>query len=149
MTELTGSLVVVTQAVVDCLIANADTLGVDSNKGIFYGDQNQIPITPALCVEPDNKAQDYKGTGTSRYRQIFTVYVLCYHSKVQSPQSNRKDADTMAEKIQAVLHIDRTYGGIVVDMYVSSIASGYAPKEGELMRASRLTLTGQSQTLIG
>ena len=37
---------------------NADALGIEA---VYYGDQDRLPVTPAVCVEPDNKARNLKG----------------------------------------------------------------------------------------
>lgn len=149
---LTGSLAEVTSLIYDLMIdeTNAEAIGVDPEKGVFYGDQDLLNTTPMLCVEPDTKEQDYKGSGGvgPMMSQNFIVYILCYHSAVKSPQGNRKDADAFAERVETVIHSNRTLGGKIIEMHVATITSGYATKSNTLVRASRVTITGKSQTIL-
>lgn len=148
---LTGKLSVVAQAIQDKLQSDAAKfLGLHS---VFYGDQDLIPGTPTVCVEPDQKDQDYKPTGF--FRQNISVFLLVYVNKVTSPQANRKEADILAEEIEDFIHTDRTLLDAnnsnlprVIEIHVSRIESGYATKKGEIYRTSRITLSGTSQSLM-
>jgi hypothetical protein len=146
---LTASLAEVTQALVDKLELNADSLGL---KGIYYGDQNKLPITPIACVEPDNK--DIISISPFRKVEIeLTLYIVVYHSYVESPQANRQEADLMAESIETLIHADkgllRTDGTPrVIHCYIKQVTSGYVKKGTSTVRASRLTFSARTQNQL-
>lgn len=140
---ITGSLVTVADALTAKLVANKESLGIED---VFYGDQNLIPRSPAVCVETGNKARALAGA-TRRTDNIFVVYILVYHSEIRSPQSNRRAADALAESIETLIHQDPTLGGLVTHGYVTSVEPGYVDRPNT-MRACRITYEGQSRTLL-
>jgi hypothetical protein len=140
----TDSLVTVADVLVAKLEASADSLGLTD---VFFGDQDLIPRSPAACVEPGDKTRDLQGA-TRRTENVFTIYILVYHSEVRSPQSNRKDADTLAEAIESLIHSDATLGGLVRHCYVTQVQSGYARKQNALMRSSRITFEARNMTQL-
>lgn len=141
---LTASLVEVSESLYNKFEAAKGTLGIGA---VFYGDQNRLPVTPALCVEPDGKTNTLK----SAFRVIaieFKVYVLLYHGSVTSPQDNRRAADALAEAVETLIHADRTLGGLVTHCMVDEVASGYITKGSTLIRSSRLTFSAISQNQL-
>lgn len=143
---LTDSYVTVAQAVNSILVANRTTLGL---QDVFYGDQNRIPRTPAACVEPGGKSRTLNGM-PRRTDLTLTAYVLVYHFRLATAEAVRLENDTLAEDIEAFLHIDAqlkdTEGeAVVIDSMVTSIESGYQMKANSLFRASRLTFEARSQ----
>jgi len=141
---LTDSLVAVADVIYDKLTANMESLGL---AGVLYGDQELLPSSPIACVESDNKTRDLRGA-TRRTDNVMTVFVLLYHSEVRSPQSNRRDSDLLAERVEALLHLDPTLGGIVTHSYATQLTSGYVVKNGQLLRASRITFQATSVTSL-
>ncbi len=143
---LTGKLTDVCDAIFDLLTTEANDLGL---KAVYYGDQDRIPTTPVACVEPDDKNKAYKGGGMGSYLKVdFTVYILVYHDLITSPQTNRRGANLLAEDIETLLAQNSRLDGLVIESLVTQNTSGYAKKANQLMRASRLTWTGLSQTLL-
>ena len=140
----TDSLVELTQYVFDKLTLVKNELEV---VDIFYGDQDRIPRSPTLCVEPINLRRELAGA-TRRTNNIFLIYVLSYHSEVRSPQSNRKDSDKLAEAVATVLHADPTMGTRVAHSYVIETVSGYQVKSNQMFRANRLTLEARNITQL-
>lgn len=138
------SIVTLCQYIVDKLTDNAEALGL---VDIYYGDQERIATSPAACVEPGPKNRDLQGANR-RTENTITIYVIVYHSEIRSPQSNRKDADALAEAIEAVLHLDPTLGGYVRHSYVTNISPGYVNKINGPMRASRLTFEASNITML-
>jgi hypothetical protein len=141
---LTASLAQVSEALFTKFETNKASLGIEA---VYYGDQNRLPVTPALCVEPDAKQNTLK----SALRVIaieFKVYILIYHSSVTSPQDNRRAADALAEATETLIHADRTLGGLVTHCMVDEVASGYVTKNNSLMRASRLSFSAISQNQL-
>lgn len=150
----TDNLAVVTQYLVDKIQANRATLGMPTGTdvvNVFYGDQDIITSTPSVCVEPDNKHRILNG---DRRRTVneFRIGILIYQGLVTDPQTNRKDADELAEAIETLIHADATFGAnpnqLVIHSLVESIESGYQKKGGSVLRSSRLTVTATSQTIL-
>lgn len=140
----TDSLVTVVDAVTAKLESNVEALGLTD---VFFGDQDLIPRSPAACVEPGTKERDLQGANR-RTENTFTIYILVYHSEVRSPQSNRRDADVLAEAIETLLHQDATLSGLVRHCYVVKVESGYARKQNGVMRSSRITFEASNMTRL-
>ena len=138
------SIVTLCQYIVDKLVAHSEDLGI---VDVLYGDQERIAVSPSVCVEPGPKLRDLQGA-TRRTENRITIFVIVYHSEVRSTQSNRKDADALAEAVEAVLHLDPTLGGYVRHSYVTSIVPGYVTKANGPMRASRVTFEASNMTRI-
>jgi hypothetical protein len=133
LVEVAGTL----HAVMDT--AKAD-LGL---QAVYYGDQNKIPVTPVACIEPDTKTRLLRSA--TRVTDIdFTIFIIIYLQRIQSPQTNRIGSDAIAEDIEDFLHQDPTLGGILIHSYVASVNSGYVTKSDGLVRACRLQYTGRS-----
>lgn len=140
---LTDSAVVVAQYVFDMVEYNKAALGIEA---VFYGDQSKYPVTPAAAVEPAIKRRVLVGA-PRRSENTLQVFVMVYVGRIGDNQINTKDADTIAEAVEALIHTDPTLGGLVVNSMVESIEPGYANR-GAVMRASRLTLTALSKTQL-
>jgi hypothetical protein len=121
----------------------AEGLGIEESA-IFYGDQERIPISPAVCVEPGEKKVELYGAG--RMTEVnFVVYILTYHSELRDLESNRRDADRLAETITDLLNADAGFFGLAIHCFVSNVSSGYATKTNNTLRASRITFELKSQ----
>lgn len=130
-------------ALVDLFSANIEDLAI-GDGGIFYGDQERIPTSPAICVEPNEKRSSLYGGG--RMTEVtLSVYVLVYHSEVRSLQDNRRDADKLAEDVTDLLNADATFSGRATHCYVTSVQSGYSTKTNTTMRSSRIVFELTSQ----
>lgn len=115
-------------------------------EDVFFGDQQLIPKTPSVAVEPGPMARELTGL-PFRTDNTFTVFLIIYHSKVQGSQITRKECLEYAEAIMALLHTNKTMGDNVIHGYVTSIDPGYATRGGTLMMSTRLTWSGLSKTL--
>jgi hypothetical protein len=148
----TGSLVTVTQYLVDKIIAGRSGLSMVTDvENVVYGDQVKIPFNPYICVEPDNKRRELNGV-RRRTEVNFAIGVLIYRGSVDDPTSNRKDADTLAEAVEALIHNDARFGtppnDLVIHSLVESIESGYNRKGNSVLRTSRLSVTAKSQIIL-
>lgn len=141
MATLTGSLKVFTSYYYDLLVAHKSDLGL---QAVYYGDQDHLPVSPAVCVEPQGKTRTLVRIGRGTDVE-FSLFLLLYGSKIRDPQTNRADIDQLAEDIEALVHQDERLGGLVVTSLVTRIESGYATKSNAIMRASRLTIEARSQ----
>lgn len=116
---------------------------------VFYGDQDKIPRTPAICVEPGDKTRNLNGL-PRRTEVNMTVYLILYHYQLESIQVVREDNDTLAEQIEDFLHQDPQLrdnlgNATVIDSLVTRIESGYQQKRNSLFRASRMSFEARSQ----
>lgn len=117
------------------LLTNAKTdLGLGA---VFYGDQTKIPSRFTACVEPDSDKAQLQG-GFRRVDRTVVIYVLLYDSAIQSTSDNRRESDVKAELIENLLNKNAYLEGFT-HCYVTSIESGYAIKDGSVMRSNRIT----------
>src|SRR5512139_916007 len=148
-TPLTGSIVVVADAMITQIqggtysIVPADLAPMD----IFYGDQERIPRTPAVCVEPGEKNRELQGA-PNMTSNTFDIYVLIYHNKMQEIQLTRRECDVLAYEIEKRLHQNLQLGGIIIHGYCVSNESGYTYKQNTLYRSARLTYRATSKTSL-
>lgn len=150
----TDSLAVVTQYLYDKILANRTALGLPTGADItnvFYGDQDLIQFTPAICIEPDTKRRTLNGV-RRRTENEFRVGILIYEGDHTDPQKNRKATDLLAEAVETLIHADATFGTnpnqLVIHSLVESIESGYKKKGNSTIRMSRLMVIATSQTML-
>lgn len=148
MADPTDSFVVFTeklQAIVESVQAD---LGI---ADVWYGDQQQIPRTPTVCVVADGKDRAHAGA-PRRVANTLKAFILVYHSKVQDIQLNSKEADKLAEALEAAVHEDPTLGGIVIHSLVTRTESGEMTRRVNTLatqfRSTRLTVEGLSKTML-
>jgi len=119
---------------------------------VFYGDQDRIPATPSVCVEPGDKTRQLDGA-PSMTQNEFEIYILVYHNKVQENQLTRLECDQIAYDIEMLVHQDLqlTNGGVtpnVIHGFVRNNESGYTYKRETLYRSARLTWYGKNKTSL-
>lgn len=144
MSNLTGSLRVVCDYMYDLIDKNASALGIEA---LYYGDQDKLPATPAVCIEPDEKPRELKGAQRMTLVR-FRVYVLIYYGVIGTPQDNRRNADELAESIETLIHSKPRFDGLLIHGMCTSIESGYVTRDRSLLRASRILFEGESQQLL-
>lgn len=118
---------------------------------VFYGDQDLIPTTPALCVEPNDKNRTLEGAPNMTLNE-FEILLLVYHNKVQDNRLTREETDVLAYELEKYLHtnLQLTIAGTphVIHGFVRSNESGYAYKNNTLYRSARLTWYGKNKTSL-
>lgn len=133
----------VCDALVFKLEVAAPELGI-ADKGVFYGDQARLPVSPAVCVEPNEKRTNLYAVG--RMTEVtLSVYILVYHSDVKDVASNRRDADILAEDISDLLNADAKLDNTAIHSYVTNVQSGYSTKANSTMRSTRITFEIETQ----
>jgi hypothetical protein len=148
-TPLTSSLVTITNALITQIeggtytIVPADLAAMD----VFYGDQDRIPRTPAVCVEPGEKNRELDGA-PNMTRNTMDIFVLIYHNKMQEQQLTRLETDKLAEEIERRIHQNLQLGGIIIHGFCVSNESGYTYKKDTLYRTARLTFRATSKTSL-
>ncbi len=140
---LTDANSVVTQALVDLLVEDWDTLGVPSKKDIYYGDQPLYPRFPSLAVEANPQERELNQTGLQQ-RIRFSISILAFHGGLKSASERRKDNDEFSERVVTRLHTDRTLGGKVIHGHATSIEPGFVPRGGGLLVTHLITWKGIS-----
>jgi hypothetical protein len=141
---LTASISELARYTTDRFQNNLAALGLEA---AYYGDQDKLPVTPVVCIEPSDKSRALNGAPRRTLVEI-DLYVLLYLTKVQSPQLNREQCDQLAEAVEAFLHADNNMGGRAIHSLVTRIESGFVNKANTLVRASRLTYTITSQQML-
>lgn len=125
------------------LEGEAENLGI-AEGGIFYGDQERLPVSPAVCVEPYTKKAEVYGAG--RMTEVnFLVYILVYHSEIRDLSTNRRDADRLAEAIADLLNSVANFYEMAIHCFVSESQSGYSQKQNTTLRSTRITFEVKSQ----
>jgi hypothetical protein len=128
----------------DLFEQNTAELGL---AALYYGDQQKIPLTPALCLEPDEKPRELKGAQRMT-RVSFRIHMILYYSHVGSIQDNRRQADKLADAIETLVHTKPTLDGLVIHGMCTDTVSGYVTKDRSMIRASRVTYEALSQKLL-
>lgn len=110
-------------------------------QAVYLGDQERIPFSPTICVEPGPKTRELAGV-PRRTNTLLTVYVLIYHGEISDGRDVMDKNQTLVESVVAALDADDTQGDKLVHGYCSEIAPGYVKKTGKLMQGTRITYTG-------
>jgi hypothetical protein len=128
------------QYMVDMMEGAKLELGIEA---VYYGDQDKLPFTPAVCVEPTVKDRSLQRAPRGTTVNL-TAYILVYHGAIIDTMTQRKANDEMAEAIEERIHEKNEFDGLMISTLVDRIESGYSFK-GSLQRSSRLTVTGMMQ----
>lgn len=144
---LTDSLVTVADAIVAILEAKKVQLGI---QDFYYGDQDRLPRSPAICVETGEKIRELNGA-PRRTLVTLPVYLLVYHGALKAAAAGqRKENDVLAELIETELHkaTNRDLGGIVIHQMVTALEPGYQRKTDGLWQTTQITITATSQVQL-
>ena len=141
----TDTLTTPTQAIIDLLEQKWKPLGLSTPDDIYYGEEARYPRYPAIAVEPG--PLDAEPTSTQmRMTNSFTIFVFVYEGSLKNQEVKRKDRDLRAEAVRDHIHTDRTLGGILAHINVTTIEPGISLVAQDHVLASRLTLQGISKT---
>jgi hypothetical protein len=144
----TDSTDVVATYILDLLVSQAATLGVDPQKGYYFGEQDLIPTSPVICVVPGPESSEYDGVGGRPVVVTFQTYVMVYVDKIQDIQVSTHSAMQLATAVKRVVHPDTRLGGNVIDCFCANVEPGYAVRRATLMAAARLTFRSRSKVLL-
>jgi hypothetical protein len=118
---------------------------------VFYGDQDRLPHTPSICVEPGDASYELAGL-PNMTENLLEVFILVYHNQVQDLQQTRLETDELASQIRRLLHQDlqlQVVGGpLLTHGYVRAHESGYTYKQKTLYRSARLVYVGKNKTSL-
>jgi len=130
---------------------------VTSDGMILYGDQNNVPVTPTVCVESGPTKRALAGA-QYRTENELTCYILIYWAKVQDNQTDKLEAEQCAEAIARYVDANPRLelsgdGGVVIHGFITDVEPGYSFKGSgrskTLYQAVRLTWTGKTKTMLG
>lgn len=127
----------------ETLFNNNKESGATLNADVFYGDQSRLIGPLSLCVEPGQKENERTRAASGRaVKRTFTIYVYAYSNSVDSDSGNRILADSLAEKVEDLVHKYPTCGGMAQNVLVSLVEPGYVTKQSNTTyTAARLTIT--------
>lgn len=125
---------------------NTGKVGLGINA-VYYGDQTQIPTTPAVCVAPGNKQRQFQGASYTTLNTLET-YVFLYYGKVQDVQLNLHAAQAMADSLEPFVQADLKLGGNVIAVLCTQNEPGMINKMGSLMVGNRLTFESMTKTML-
>jgi hypothetical protein len=142
----TDSLYVVTNHLFT-LINAAKTSFTPQVEDVFYGDQKQIPRTPAITVAASQKSRELNGV-PRRIKNTFDVFINIYFSKVGPIALNHQGSDQLAEAVEALVHADITLDGLVIDSLVILNEAGFLNRENSQFRGNRLIVRAMSKKTL-
>lgn len=123
---------------------------------VFYGDQNKIPRTPAICVEPGEKARSWPPLPTLRSENDLEVHFLVYYAAVTGSEELKFTADLLGEKLEEYIHAnhltlaDADGNPLVIHGNVVNVTPRYVRRNGNntLFHASHLTWRAITKTQL-
>lgn len=119
---------------------------------LFFGDQNKVPHSPTVCVEPGEKNRTIQGAPDMTLNE-FEIYILVYANSVTELQDQRRVCDQLAYELEKWIHGDLQLlaGGSdphLIHGFVRSNESGYTYRNNTLYRSARLTYYGKNKTSL-
>lgn len=153
--NMTASVLTISKRIYDLLVLDKVTLGL---QDVWYGDQQLLPGTPALCVEPGMKRRPLDGV-PDLTRNAIDTSILIYHSQLLDAtaggqQKVRQDTIAVAEAVETWLHqnhlqlLDASGDRITIHSWVTEFDPGYAYKNGTLYHAVMMTWSSITKTRL-
>ncbi len=130
-----------------------DAKGSLNLADVFFGDQDMVPRTPALCVEPGVKRRELQGVPDTTLNLIDTFFLI-YHSPIIESQQARRDTIAFAEAIETYLHLNHlrlfSSGGdqLTIHGHCSDLDPGFAYKDKTKYNAVQMTWTSTTKTRL-
>lgn len=144
MSGPTSSLETFVATIQNLIVTNQVSLGI---QDVWYGEQRKIPRTPTIEIIPGQKVRSLAGA-PRRVANAFECFIMIQAGMVQDTQLNLHLAGQLAESVEAVIHADPTLGGICINCLVVRTEFGVAERSSTEYRAARLTVQGESRTLL-
>jgi hypothetical protein len=111
----------------------------------WYGDQDLMPRTPAICITPGVTKREFRGA-TFRTLNTIETYALIYWGKITDIQVNLHNAQNLADLAVHTVHSDLTLGGLVTAVLCTECDPGLINKAGVWMMGARLSFESISTT---
>jgi hypothetical protein len=152
--NLTGRGSVVAKRLQNLLIPliGDDTFCDPAIQGVSYGDQEKIPASPWLCIEPNDKVRDWPPTPTDMTEVQLQCIIFVYHTNVTGGnEQTRYECDVVAEAVEEYFNVnhrqlrDESGNDLVIYSYCIRNESGYTTRNRTMYRASRITWQARSK----
>lgn len=144
---ITDRSTVLAKAIQALLTANKTQLGL---KEVLYGNQMEIPRTPAVVVMVANKVRELVGVaspgGKTHNRMAVTIDLI--NTKVGNEADERLAIDQLAEDVEKLLHQDVKVGGLIIHGFVNNWSPGEVVLRNGQFRTVRMTYVGMSETYL-
>lgn len=122
-------------------------------KGVQYGDQDKLPESPWVCIEPATKTRDWPPTMTDMTEiNLETIIYVYYTDSSKSEEERRLLSDQLAETIEEYFNVnhrqlkDEDQNDLVIYGYCINNEAGIALKGGMSMyKAARIIWRGRSK----
>lgn len=128
---------------------------VPTIQAVYYGDQDKVPVSPAICIEPGVKNRQWPATPTLMTQNTFEIHFLLYHVRMDSSNEETKQAaDLLADLVEEYLNIqhvrlkDADGNDLVIHGHVVNNDPGYITRGTSRWHASHLTWRGLSKTQL-
>ncbi len=143
----TDNVTVVAVALYNLINANKGSLGINI---VLFGNQNMIPSSPAVVVNPGTKRRDLAGVSApgGRVMNEMSVFIDVHSSKVGDEFAERLAVDQLAEAVEVKIHSDVTLGGILIHGFVNEWDPGETFIQGSAFRTVRMTFIGKTKTYL-
>jgi hypothetical protein len=148
----------IASAFVDFLKSDATNIEGLGLQEVYYGDQQQIPVSPAVCVEAGSVERSLEGV-PFQTKNTITVAFMVYHAGLGDIQAIQHTADVLTEDLAEELNrfslpavgvnaspTGTQVDGLVIYGHTTGIEYGYAVRSNVLMRANRITWEGLTKT---
>jgi hypothetical protein len=144
MATLTHDYVEVAEALKSMLEAQAPEIGLHA---VWYGDQETVPVTPSVAIDPAPTDFNRYGTG-HQYAIRFSCAVMLYYAQVTSQQELQIESDKYTMKVLDAINASKNLDGLIVHGNVVRVEPGVARRAGARFRASRIMWEGIGRALI-
>lgn len=122
-------------------------------QGVTYGDQDKLPSTPWVCIEPNDKVRDWPPTPTDMTEITIEVAIYIYYSDADKDEATRRlIADQFAETVEEYFNVNHRqmkdqYGNqLVIYGYCVTNESAVAQRgTNALYKAARIIWRGRSK----
>jgi hypothetical protein len=151
----TDSSLAIAERFYQILFANKAQLGLNF---VAFGDQNLIPETPSLMVEPGTKKRELRSGSDHTLNDIDTYFIIL-HSPVGlvDVQQARRENMAIAEGVERYLHrnhlrlfdVDVPTTQLTIHGYCVEMDPGFQAKQNTLYNAVQLTWRSTTKTWLG
>lgn len=147
--NFTYSLVDIADRIVEILEDNKLDLDLEE---VYFGNQNLVPRTPAIMVDPNEIVRTLRQTGHVT-ENIMEIEMMYFYASNKGNEVNTREALLGAEAVADLLNshpkLTTTDGNdLVINGYVTRISSGFVTRRNTIYTAARLLWNGQSRTRL-
>ena len=124
-------------------------------KALFYGDQDQIPASPTVCVEPAQTEREWSGAPYQTDNEI-DIAILVYMTGLEDNTTIQEKCDKLTDDIADFINKEalsemfdgNQLNGMLTSGHCRRHEYGYRMLGDKKMRANRLIFRGYSKTKL-